>query len=338
MNFLPIPRGKGKGSRSNKVDGAPPPNCRTCRGDPVDVASGMLVDTRTDFALPGTIPLVLTRSYSRGAEGLMGRDWASSWGQFLRTSGETTTYQDADGMRVVFHTPDAEILSTNLRMPHLEMLGQRDGDIFIFDRREQLFHCFGHRVGDRLLLTAIEDRNGNQVTFRYRGADLFEITHTDGYKLDVNCEGGLIRALSLTGHETGDCNATWAYNSQGRLVEARSPQFGTLFYGYDDQGRINRWADTHATEVFYAYDGDRIVRSWTTSGHMGVRLEHFPADQRTVVHFTDGHHETFHYDKDGLVWKESIGDVTIRKHCGGYQRGILDPYAMMHFVFFFQPT
>ncbi|MFQ1700256.1 RHS repeat-associated core domain-containing protein [Loktanella agnita] len=303
LNFLPIPRGSKGRRRSADVDGPNPRACRNGCGDPIDVATGQLMEYRTDLFIPGTIPLALSRAYARGATGMMGHDWACTWSQHLQTDGEITTYQDPDGTKVVFHTPDPEIMSENIRMPHLEMMGQRDGDIYIFNRREQLFYKFAHRLDKRILLSAIEDRNGNKISFRYHGANLVSVSHSDGFVLDIKCENGVLRAASMVDHDHGDCNFTWGYTTTGKLSEARSSQFGTLFYGYDGDGRINRWADTNATEVFYQYDrNDRIVRSWSKSGHMAVDLDHDPAGGKTVVTNSLGHQST-HFHKRGLVWK-----------------------------------
>ncbi len=311
LDLLPIPRNpRGGRSRdrhqnlSNKIDGLLDRFCRKC-GDPIDVASGQLLDTRTDIYIPGTIPLEFTRTYRKGAFGLIGRDWAGTWARNLRLDGETALYQDEEGRIVTFHTPFDEIDSGHTRVPHLELMGRKDGEIFLYDRAEQIFHVFDHRIEGRILLSAIEDRNGNRIAFQYDGADLVRVSHSDGFILDVISHEGLIREASLRDHEQGDCTFAWDYTGAGRLKEARSSQMGTLYYSYDAKGRVSRWADTNATEVFYEYDAtDRIVRSWSTSGHMAVRLIHDPENGRTEVFNSNGDRSLFHYDADGLVWKE----------------------------------
>src|SRR6202042_988308 len=39
---------------------------------------------------------------------------------------------------------------------------------------------------------------------------------------------------------------------------------------------------------------------------------------------------------DGLVRKEAVSDVTLRKHGSGYDRGIFDAHAVVNFVALFQ--
>src|SRR5205807_6472342 len=39
---------------------------------------------------------------------------------------------------------------------------------------------------------------------------------------------------------------------------------------------------------------------------------------------------------DGLVGQEAVGDVAMRKRCGGNDRRIFDAHAVMYFVFLFQ--
>ena len=304
LNFLPIPRGSKGRRRSGDVDGPNPRGCRNGCGDPIDVATGQLMEYRTDILIPGTIPLELSRAYAPHASGLMGQDWACSWSQHLRMGAETTVYQDPDGTHITFYTPDETIMSENIRMPHLELMGQRDGDIYLFNKREQRFYHFGYQQDDLRLLSAIEDRNGNRISFHYHNGDLVRVGHSDGFDLDIKCKDGVIRAASLVDHDNGDCNFTWNYTHAGRLSEARSSQFGTLFYGYDNQGRINRWADTNATEVFYEYGADdRIVKSWSKSGHMAVRLDHDRRNHKTIVTNSTGHQSTYFYNDRDLVWK-----------------------------------
>ncbi len=314
LNFLPIPRGgKARNNRSNPrprrsnatTDGTPP--CTRCASgrDPVAYATGQFFDLRTDIAIPGTIPLQLTRLYRRGATGQMGKDWVSTWSQHLIIDGETTTYFDPEGPGVIFHTPDPEILSDHTRFPHLELMGRKDGDIFLYNRRERLFYKFAHRHDDKVLLSEIEDHNGNKITFLYHAENLYKVTHSDGFALDIKCENGLIRAVSLVDHEHGDCNFTWDYTDAGRLKEARSSQFGTLFYKYDGEGRVVGWSDTKATSATYIYgSNDRIVEVQTSSGQAGGKLSYDLENRITTETNTFGHRSYHHYNADGLVWKE----------------------------------
>ncbi|SEW42161.1 RHS repeat-associated core domain-containing protein [Cognatiyoonia koreensis] len=304
LNFVQFPRPKRTSNVANAVDSTPALT-RTTYADPIDVATGQLTDVRTDFSIPGTIPLELTRSYAPKATGLLGRGWASSWGQHLRVDGPTFVYQDPDGVNVTFYVPDERIDSSNLRMPHLEMMGQKSKDIFLYDRREQLFYIFGWRDGDRILLTGIEDRNKNRISFGYDKHGLKEVVHSDGFALDVMSENGLMRTVAVREHPDGDCVVNWDYSRAGQLTEVRSAQKGTLKYNYDEKGRIVRWADAKATEVYYEYDhSNRIERSWSSSGHMGALLDHHPEERFTIATNSAGHQTVFHYNADGLVTRE----------------------------------
>ena len=41
----------------------PPPNGGACVGDPVECSTGLLLESHTDFFVPDTIPIMLTRTY-----------------------------------------------------------------------------------------------------------------------------------------------------------------------------------------------------------------------------------------------------------------------------------
>jgi len=204
LNFLPIPSGNKNARRAAEVDG-PSRACTTGCGDPVDVASGQLIDTRTDFYIPGTIPLHLTRTYDRKATGLVGRGWDSTWGRHLRVESAKTIYQDPEGVDITFHTPDDVINSANVRMPHLEMMGRKGRDVFILDRLEQLIYFFGRNDGDRILLTSIEDRNENKITFHYDTDSLIELRHSEGFAVDLMSKDDVMQVIALCDHPDGDC-------------------------------------------------------------------------------------------------------------------------------------
>ncbi|MFP7675599.1 RHS repeat-associated core domain-containing protein [Marivita sp. S0852] len=317
MNFLPIPRG-GRRGRSSRTDIAPPArstsqgrrgkapaHCQTCRKDPVDVASGTLTDIRTDIHIPGTINMNLTRSYCADATGIQGVGWASTWSQHLHIVDDTMVYQDPEGALITFHTPHDSIMAEHLVFPHLELLGQKRAEIYLLNRREQLFYVFNHRRGDRILLSRIEDRNGNGIDFKYGEDGLSEVAHSDGFVLDVDSSDMLIRRATFRDHEHGDCNFVWNYTTEGWLEASYSAQTGALFYSYDAKGRIVRWADTAATEVFYSYDTNgRVSRTWTNSGHMNGRFSYDLKNRVTTLIEQDGTTSQYFYNDDGVVYRE----------------------------------
>ncbi|MDO5642384.1 MAG: RHS repeat-associated core domain-containing protein [Paracoccus sp. (in: a-proteobacteria)] len=274
-------------------------------GDPVDVASGQVGEFRTDISIPGTIPLVLNRSYRRGATGIQGNDWSGTWAQHLRIEGGTIIWQDPDGVEFTFDAPDDEVWARNLRCPHLELAGSRSGALWIFDHASQLFTVFDHRIGGHVLLDSIQDRNGNEIRFGYNDQGLASVSHSDGFRLMIDSRNRLIRHALLLGEDSGDCVFTWQYDADGRLLQVDSAQTGQLRYGYDAQGRLNMWADSHLTRAHFDYDAhDRVIRNWSDSGHLGVELAYDLAARRTRVTDIAGAERIYDWTERGLVWRE----------------------------------
>ncbi|WP_187794956.1 RHS repeat-associated core domain-containing protein [Paracoccus amoyensis] len=289
----------------NKIDNA----FRKMEGDPVDVASGQVGEIRTDMFIPGTIPLVLTRSYSRGATGIQGNDWAGNWAQHLRLEGGAVIWQNPDGAEVMFEAPEDDVWGVNLRCPQMALLGRRSEALYLYDYNSQLFTIFNHRVGNRLLLSAIQDRNGNEISFHYSAEGLTAVHHSDGFELAVDSKGMVIRHAALGGTGVNDCVFTWQYDGERRLTQVDSSQTGHLRYGYDDQGRLNMWSDSHLTRAYFEYDrADRVIRNWSDSGHLAVELAYDIAARRTRVTDAAGVVKFFDWNDRGLVWREIDAD------------------------------
>lgn len=290
---------------SANSDNTPNTN-RTSDGDPVDVASGQVAETRTDISIPGTVPLVLTRSYRPGCEGIQGRHWAGTWAQHLKIDGDTITFQNEDGVLIDFHAPRDDIRSRNIRFPHLTLEGSRSGEIYIYDRRRQMFTIFGQRLRNRLLLSRIEDRNGNRIRFLYDDNGLREVRHSDGFSLSVESRDMLIRRAVLNAPDSSDCGFVWTYTPRNMLAEVMSSQTGTLRYGYDDRERLTSWADTRDTHATYEYGAHgRVVRNWSQSGHLNTRFDYDLAARRTVVTDALGAVTLYDWTDRGVVWRRT---------------------------------
>ncbi|AGT10003.1 RHS repeat-associated core domain-containing protein [Paracoccus aminophilus] len=283
--------------------GKPNENCTT-GGDPVDVATGQVFETRTDIAIPGTIPLVLKRSYRPGAEGVQGRHWAGTWAQHLRLNGEEIAYQDEDGVLISFHAPEDGVDAGNIRFPHLTLAGERSGSLYVYDRHRQIFWIFDHSRKARRLLSRIEDRNGNRIDLIYNESGLHELRHSDGFSLSVESRDMVIRRAVLNAPDSADCGFVWSYTDRNVLTEAISAQTGTLRYSYDAQERLTGWADTGRTEAHYEYGPDgRVARNWTASGHLNTEFAYDLAAKRTVMTDASGAVTCYDWNDQGLVWR-----------------------------------
>ena len=301
----PKPRDRQPENTQSEPVKSKPKATETKAGDPVDVASGQVSETRTDIAIPGTIPLVLTRSYAPGCEGIQGRHWAGTWAQHLVVNGPEIIYQDDEGVLITFHAPNEQVNATNIRFPHLTLAGERSGMLYVFDRRSQTFTIFEHRIRNRVLLSRLQDRNGNRIRFVYDDSGLKEVLHSDGFSLSVESRDMVIRRAVLNAPGSTDCGFVWNYTSANILSESISSQTGTLRYTYDEQERLTGWADTRLTRAHYEYGPHgRVIRNWSDSGHMGCTLEYDLDARRTISTDAVGAVTIFDWNERGLVWRE----------------------------------
>ncbi|WP_129591993.1 hypothetical protein, partial [Escherichia coli] len=84
------------------------------------------------------------------------------------SNGKNVTYFDAEGLCPAYSTEQAPYSSRNLLVPHYRLLGNRERAI-IFDEYSQLGYIFTpiSPSARRLRLTAIKDRNRNEIHFIY---------------------------------------------------------------------------------------------------------------------------------------------------------------------------
>lgn len=83
---------------------------RQCKTDPVDVASGEMVMSQTDLALPGVLPLVLRRTHISGYEygHCYGVSWASTFDERLEPTAAGAVWAREDGSVLVYPVLPAE--------------------------------------------------------------------------------------------------------------------------------------------------------------------------------------------------------------------------------------
>ncbi|MFE9404726.1 RHS repeat-associated core domain-containing protein [Streptomyces sp. NPDC006530] len=211
-------------------------------GDPVELGSGMLTDSRTDLAVADPLGgAEVSRTYWQGdthqrAFGI-GRDL--SYNVLLHSEKQ---YQEVDlylpgGAKIHFNrtspgtgfsdavfepldTPSAFQGSKIVNNDGHWELQFRDGTVWVFPQYA--------------LLKQIRDRHGNTL----------DITRLNGNKGEVT---------QVT--TPGGGWITFAYDTQHRITSARDNTGRTTGYVYDDQGRLKTVTDPAGKPMSYTYDG-----------------------------------------------------------------------------------
>jgi YD repeat-containing protein len=318
-NMLSVARWGLASPRANGIEAAR----RLIRMDPIDIASGDMVLRQTDVALPGLLPLVLSRthisSYRLGS--LFGRSWASTLDQRLEADEAGVYVAIADGMTLIYPRPAD-------REPVLPVEGPRwrlrrlDPDAYAVEEPTSGWTWHYSRPPDtgqppsipvQWPLTAITDRLGQRIDV-VRAADgtPVEVRHSGGYRVGVEVTGNRVTALRLI---EDDEHATllirFGYNAAGDLTEVINSADLPLRYEYDIEGRITEWADRNGTRYGYEYDeAGRCVATTGTGGCLTGRLR-YDHGATTVV---DSYGHATVYRINDLIQVESetdpLGNVT----------------------------
>lgn len=300
----PAPNTSKPATTSSKGSGSQP-GTNKCVSDPVDIGTGDFLQQWPVLALPGTLPLQLTRSYRSTASfrGAFGDKWMDEWSQRLELDGETATLHTPHGATLVFHTPDDEVQAVNLRERRYCLFGRRSQVLRLFDRSTRTVLSFGQEDGQTRRLSDIEDINGNRIRFHYANGALARIEHSDGYALLVQCLDRRVISVQVQGGaEDGLELLRCSYDADGRLAQCRSHQFGTLFHGYDRDGRMLRWHDTALTGAHVEYDArGRVLSTRTDSGHYADRFVYDDVRNCALYYDAEGGCSQYYHNAEGLI-------------------------------------
>ncbi|WP_405921831.1 putative T7SS-secreted protein [Streptomyces sp. NBC_00122] len=263
-------------------------NDLTCLEDPVDMATGRMILPQTDLVLPGSLPLMFSRTFESSYRSgrWFGPTWASTVDQRLEIDEEGVILVREDGSLLAYPHP------AEPGRPALPTHGQRwplildaDGGYTVTDPES------GHvrHFSDEGLLTQLDDRNGAWIAFTYdESGTPTALSHSGGYELRLTSSDGRITGLSLT---DGTQILRYGY-TDGHLTHVTNSSGLPLRFGYDELGRITSWTDTNDRHFDYVYDDQhRCISQSGTNGHLNVRFTYEPG--RTTLIDSLGHHTQF---------------------------------------------
>lgn len=271
-------------SNPNNAPPEGPEPCEECEdGDPVDLATGLFVYSKTDLVIPDTLPLVLTRTYRPRDTVSRPFGIGATHPYELFIVGDTFPYTFADlilpdGGRVHYdrispgtgfsdavyeHTETASIyFKTQIRYVggrwHLTL---HDGTVYEFPDAEDA------PTPRQAAMVAMRDRYGNAYTFtRDSNSNLTKITSPNG------------RYFEFT------------YDSGFRITQARDNIGRTVTYTYDSSGRLWKVTDANGGVTEHLYDTSNRMTKIT--------------DPRGILYLTN------QYDTNGRVIKQTQADST----------------------------
>ncbi|MFC5217236.1 DUF6531 domain-containing protein [Streptomyces coerulescens] len=306
------------------------PKDRTCKEDPIDVASGQMLLEQTDLTLPGVLPLVLKRThlsdYTFGT--WFGRSWTSTLDERIEVDiRNKAVWAREDGTLLVYDglpTPrQPEVLpleGPRIPLRRTSELGAQHMEFVTTDPRTGWTKYFTRPRGEgwQLWLTTIADPHGNQIDIHRDGTGLpLSITHSGGYDvhLTVDRDLGRITQLSLrTGPAADDTVQVMAYgyDASGDLTEVVNSSGKPLRFDYD-QDRITAWTDRNNSTYRYVHDAaGRVVRTVGPDGYLSGTFVYDTAKRTTLWTDALGHSTLYQLNDRSQIIAETdpLGHIT----------------------------
>jgi RHS repeat-associated protein len=266
--------------------GGPPPGggCGAEDGNPIDLATGLKIETVTDLTLNDVVPLTLTRTYRPNDSNIrpFGIGTMHNYSIFLWSA---LQYQEADliqadGSRIHYvrispgtgfgdavfeHTATpTQFYKSRLAWrstPAGWDLTLKDGTVYQFGENGPPF--------------AVRDRNGNTTVLTWSG--------TNSYGAP---EGNLLQLTSPNGRWI-----KFTYDASNRITQAKDNANRTVSYTYDASGRLWKVTDAGGGVTEYTYDTSHRVLT--------------KKDPRLNTVYT------LVYDANGRVTRQTLADGTV---------------------------
>ncbi|MEV0639675.1 RHS repeat-associated core domain-containing protein [Streptomyces sp. NPDC050619] len=297
-------------------------NLFTC-GDPIDMATGQMVMSITDFTLPGVLPLVIERSHRTGVESgrWFGAGWTSTLDQRLLIDDDGVRFIGTDGTVLHYAVPEAGEPMRPVFGPNwpLRWDGTPDGEATVHQPQSGTTLVFRRVPGGRtteLPLVGLQDRNGNTIDIRHaEDGSPCEVIHQGGYRLGVTASSGRVASLTLLSAPDQPCLMTYEYDAQGRLIGVVDSSSVPQRYSYDDRQRVTGWQSRTGDWYRYAYDeAGRCVRTGSDSGVLAYRYAYDDETRTTVATDSLGQQITYTFDEDFLpvIETDPLGHTTTR--------------------------
>jgi YD repeat-containing protein len=269
------------------------PTCdgpKPCSGDPLDLGSGLYVQSRTDLYVGGVLPIAVIRTYRPG-------DYNSrAFGVGMSLSYSSTLHSTNQYQVVDLILPDGGLVHytrivdpnnptdnnwatahfiTNAPGPFYQSRIDWNGNGWTLVRKDGTVYTFGENAP----LQSIQDRFGNKIT----------VTRSNG------TSGNIIQVSGPNGRFI-----RFTYDSSNRIVQAVDNIGRTLSYSYDSSGQLSTVTDPNGGVATYAWDSSHRVHSITDArGVVYITNAYDANDRLTNQVLADNSSYQFTYTLDG---------------------------------------
>lgn len=305
---------KRKGPKTSKKPGKTSKAKRKNKasaGDPVDVASGAVIDSSTDISLPGVIPVRWTRHYDSALETVDGPlgtgGWTHDLDQWITEDDGLIVLRTEEG-RDVYFAAVSNGESTFHRGERLTLTAVADGVYRVLDHGSRLTRVYEPFDGSaRALLRSIEDVHGNSVRLLYRGEVLERIVDSAGREVRVSVDPrGRITRLEVVARGERVQIVEYEYHPDGELSAVIDALGHSERFEYDEQHCLIQKTLPNGLSFYYEYDEEdgRCIAAWGDGGLHARELE-YDEDEQTTLVFGDHESRFYEWNDDGAVFREA---------------------------------
>jgi len=277
---------KGQPQKGQPPNEQPPPK----DGDPADLGSGLYIDTHTDLALGGALPIGVIRTYRPGDYNsrAFGVGMTLSYSASVRFGSgfQTVDFLQPDGGVVHYSriidpsnptdtNPTTAHFISYARGPFYHSRIDWNGNGWTLVRKDGTVYTFVYQAP----LQSIQDRFGNKIT----------LTRSNG------TSGNIIQVSGPNGRFI-----RFSYDGSNRIVQAIDNICRTVSYAYDGSGQLSTVTDANGGVTTYAWDSSHRVRSITDARNVVYITNTYDANDRlTNQVLADGTSFQFAYTLDG---------------------------------------
>lgn len=323
----------------SKNGGKKPTKSHSGKTDPVDLFSGAYFINNVDLAIPGIIPIELTRYYSSAfsnVDGPFGKGTSLlPYGSYVNVKKESNgTVTTAPGTELAFSSGDnTEVtfkdLLGNLQFTSIGQFGfagnviavQKDGAGLLIGAILSKPNGDKFRFDSYGDLVQITDHNNNTVEIardtNHKIVRVQDPSTNKGIDLAYDSNGHITQATGLSGQVI-----TYQYDAQGRLTSVTDPLSQIVNLTYDNDGQITTVTDTRGTQMVQnTYNPDGRVTHQVLGDNSTVDIA-YPSD--TTRQVTDGNSHVMEHRFEGHGLFTGYKTPLNQEYSTAYSPGLFD--------------
>lgn len=281
-------------------------------GHPVDVATGRMFTSATDWKLPGPLPLTFERHYcsvQSDRDGALGHGWNHTLDQSVWLERGRVVYRGGDGREIQAETFDfpGRVMRAGDEIfePFSRLTFRRVKDGWEIVTVEGVTHEFrrveGDRVEGRWRLTKSRSRDGHEISLEYDRFGTLALARDCGGRIvrfEHDRHGRLVRVElpHATKNNEWVTHTKYSYSPEGNLVAVEDALGHTTRYEYAGHLMV-REIDRTGLSFYFGYDGVDsrawCIRTWGDGGIYDRTIDYDKAGRKTYVTDSLGHVTTY---------------------------------------------